>query len=175
MDWHGPTTDAVGGNNFLSSRLIQQENLATEEAKATLTQALLATGGGLFNHVGGKGVIEGDPNRETSVTPAWRQAVSHFVLTGSEASPADNTKEGYAHAMQRATELMQPLRDVTPNSGAYWNESDMNEPNWEHTFWGDNYAALKEIKAKYDPHRMFRVWNGVGGTRPETGSETADL
>ena len=72
MDWHGPTTDAVGGSNFLSSRLIQQENLATEEAKATLTQALLATGGGLFNHVGGKGVIEGDPNRETSVTPAWR-------------------------------------------------------------------------------------------------------
>ena len=99
MDWHGPTTDAVGGNNFLSSRLIQQENLATEEAKNALTQALLAAGGGLFNHIGGKGVIEGDPNRETSVTPAWRQAVSHFVLTGSEASPADNTKEGYAHAM----------------------------------------------------------------------------
>ena len=77
--------------------------------------------------------------------------------------------------MQRATELMQPLRDITPNSGAYWNESDMNEPNWEHAFWGDNYAALKEIKAKYDPHRMFRVWNGIGGTRPETGSESSEF
>ena len=106
MDWHGPTTDAVGGNSFLSSRLIQQENLASEEAKNALTQALLAAGGGLFNHVGGKGVIEGDPNRETSVTPAWRQAVSHFVLTGSASAPQVNTQEGYASAMQSATDLI---------------------------------------------------------------------
>ena len=44
--------------------------------------------------------------------------------------------------MEAATDLMQPLRDITPNSGAYWNESDMNEPNWEHTFWGEeNYEV----------------------------------
>lgn len=71
--------------------------------------------------------------------------------------------------------MIQPLREMTPNSGAYWNEADINEPNWEHAFWGDNYAELKKIKAKYDPNRMFRVWNGVGGTRPETGSEHVGL
>ena len=60
------------------------------------------------------------------------------------------------------------MRDITPGSGAYWNESDINEPDWEQTFWGENYQALKEIKAKYDPYRMFRVWNGIGGTRPES-------
>ena len=72
MDWHGPGTDAVGSSAFLSSRLIQVENLATEDAKSALLEAILATGGGLFNHIGGKGVIEGDPNGETSVSPAWR-------------------------------------------------------------------------------------------------------
>ena len=67
---------------------------------------------------------------------------------------------------------MQPLRDLTPNSGAYWNEASLDEPNWEKTFWGlANYQRLKEIKNKYDPNGMFRVWQGVGGTRPETGSE----
>ena len=52
-----------------------------------------------------------------------------------------------------------PLREVTPNSGAYWNEADMSEPNWEETFWGiQNYNKLKIIKQKYDPTGMFRVW-----------------
>ena len=65
---------------------------------------------------------------------------------------------------------MDPLRAVTPNSGAYWNEADIMEPNWEETFWGkDNYQRLKGIKNRYDPNGMFRVWQGIGGTRPETG------
>ena len=56
-----------------------------------------------------------------------------------------------------------------PDSGAYWNESDYYEPNWEQTFWGtENYQRLKTIKEKYDPNGMFRVWNGVGGLRAET-------
>ena len=174
MGWHGPNTDTVGGNQFLSSRLIQVENLATDESKDALTHALLESEAGLFNHIGGKGVIEADPFGETSVSTAWRQTVSHYVLTNGWATP-ENSKEGYRSAMEHATSSAQPLRDVTPNSGAYWNESDMNEPNWEHTFWGDNYATLKEIKQKYDPHGMFRVWNGVGGLRPETGSEINEL
>ena len=69
---------------------------------------------------------------------------------------------------------MNPLREISPNSGAYWNECDYLEPNWEEAFWGaDNYARLKTIKEEYDPTGMFRVWNGVGGLRPETGSELA--
>ena len=50
-------------------------------------------------------MIEGDPNGETSVTPAWRQAITHYVLTNAESAP-DETKESFSHAMQRATELM---------------------------------------------------------------------
>ena len=99
LSWHGPGTDSVGGTAFLSSRLIQLENFATEESKDALTDAILASGGGLFNHVAGKGVIEGDPNGETSVTPAWRQAVTHYVLTNAEAFPTAETKEDFSHTM----------------------------------------------------------------------------
>ena len=66
------------------------------------------------------------------------------------------------------------MREITPNSGAYWNECDYFEPDWEESFWGaDNFARLKSIKEEYDPTGMFRVWNGVGGLRPETGQTEA--
>ena len=49
--------------------------------------------------------------------------------------------------------------------------TDRYEPNWEASFWGEeNFAKLKAIKDKYDPNRVFQVWNGVGGLRPETKS-----
>ena len=54
---HGNGTDTVGGvGTFLSSRLIQTENLVTPEARQALTNAIVASGGGSFAHRGGKGV-----------------------------------------------------------------------------------------------------------------------
>ena len=74
----------------------------------------------------------------------------------------------------KGSESFTKLREVTPESGAYWNEADRYEPNWEQSFWGvDNYKKLKAIKQKYDPNGTFQVWNGVGGTRAETEDEPA--
>ena len=36
------------------------------------------------------------------------------------------------------------------------------EPDWQRSFWGDNYARLLQIKHKYDPGNLFRVHHGVG-------------
>lgn len=64
MEWHGNTTDPVGGSGFLVSRLIQEENINTPEAREQLVEALTAEGvfGGPFNFVGGKGVMDKDPD-----------------------------------------------------------------------------------------------------------------
>ena len=78
MDWHGDTTDMVGGNVLLGTRLIQTENIATPEAREELVDAILKTETGQFLLVASKGVQDGDPNGETSVTPAWRKAVLHY-------------------------------------------------------------------------------------------------
>ena len=76
----------------------------------------------------------------------------------------------------QASDQLTALRAITPNSGAYLSESNYYEPNWEQSFWGmDNYKKLKSIKQKYDPSGSFRVWNGVGGTRPETTDAPAHL
>lgn len=79
------------------------------------------------------------------------------------------TPSNWEFGFNAASHLVDPIREITPNSGAYWNEADRFEPNWEQSFWGiENYNRLKTIKEKYDPNGRFRVWNGIGGTRPET-------
>ena len=136
---------------------------------------MLPLGGGQWLITAGKGVHEADPNGNlTSVTPAWRKTVAHYVGGGDG---------GFNHGVLNSTEWINSavetsqsfteIRKVTPNSGAYWNEADRYEPNWEQSFWGtDNYKRLKVIKEKYDPTGMFRVWNGVGGLRAETSTFT---
>jgi len=86
MDWHGPDTDLVGSNSFLVSRLIQTENLDNPEALKETAKAMAAVptgmGYGLIHLVAGKGAMEADPDgTKTSVLPAWRKAVIHYVIT----------------------------------------------------------------------------------------------
>ena len=37
------------------------------------------------------------------------------------------------------------------------NETDYFEPDWQHSFWGENYPRLLAIKRKYDPRNLFRM------------------
>lgn len=42
-----------------------------------------------------------------------------------------------------------------------YNHHSVNEPNYEEAAWGDNYARLLDIKARYDPNHRFNVHHGV--------------
>jgi NAD(P)-dependent dehydrogenase (short-subunit alcohol dehydrogenase family) len=46
--------------------------------------------------------------------------------------------------------------------GSYVSESDFFEKDWQHSYWGSNYARLASVKKKYDPTGLFFVHNGVG-------------
>jgi hypothetical protein len=60
------------------------------------------------------------------------------------------------------TEEVQVLRDLTPTMGAYANEADPTEPNWQETFYGKHYPRLLSLKKQWDPHGVFWYKNGVG-------------
>jgi FAD/FMN-containing dehydrogenase len=63
---------------------------------------------------------------------------------------------------QFVTEVMDIIRAVAPDAGSYVNETDYHEPDWQRSFWSDNYPRLLEIKHTYDPGNLFRVHHGVG-------------
>ncbi|KAJ6494958.1 FAD-binding domain-containing protein [Mycena vulgaris] len=95
-----------------------------------------------------------------SVTPAWRTAVWHVVAgTGWT---FDTPPEIQSVLYSSITASIDPLRAITPSSGAYQNEADLHEPDFSTSFWGENYDRLLEIKDKYDPGHLLDCWNCVG-------------
>jgi hypothetical protein len=59
-----------------------------------------------------------------------------------------------AEAGRRAVgEVMDVIRAAAPDAGSYVNETDYHQPDWQRSFWGDNYARLLEIKHAYDPRQ----------------------
>jgi hypothetical protein len=54
------------------------------------------------------------------------------------------------------------LRAIAPAGGAYVSESNFFEEDWQHAYWGNNYARLASVKKKYDLEGLFFVHNGVG-------------
>lgn len=100
-------------------------------------------------------------NPPNSVFPAWRNAlIQQQLITNWNSTAPWATME--ADQQKMTTKLMPKLEAVTPGSGAYLNEADFQQPNWQDTFFGANYPKLKAIKAKYDPRGVFYILKGVG-------------
>jgi hypothetical protein len=59
-------------------------------------------------------------------------------------------------------EAVRGLRELAPDMGAYASEADPTEPNWQRTFYGENYARLLALKKHWDLHGVFWYKNGVG-------------
>jgi len=71
-------------------------------------------------------------------------------------------KRKNVYEKRRRVELKKNITDITPDSGAYFNEASRFEPKWQTTFFGSHYAQLKSIKKAYDPKDLFIVAEGVG-------------
>jgi FAD/FMN-containing dehydrogenase len=62
----------------------------------------------------------------------------------------------------RVQATMAELRAAAPDTGAYVNECDYFQTDWQRAFWGPNYPRLSEIKRRYDSDGLFTVHHGVG-------------
>ena len=58
--------------------------------------------------------------------------------------------------------IMPQLEAVTPGSGAYLNEADFQQRNWQKDFYGSKYKMLRRVKSKYDPNDLFYATTAVG-------------
>ncbi|KAI0389461.1 FAD/FMN-containing isoamyl alcohol oxidase MreA [Xylariaceae sp. FL0594] len=96
-----------------------------------------------------------------SVNPAWRGTLVESVIQlayNQTASIEDNKKV----QDQITYDLLPRLAELTPDGGAYLNEGDFQQPEWQRVFYGDNYQKLESIKDLYDPFHLFYGITAVG-------------
>lgn len=97
---------------------------------------------------------------DNAVLPAWRNTTLHTMQGQSWTDPANLTTMASARA--KLSELQLGWKAVTPGSGAYLGECDIEEVDWQESFYGANYKRLLKIKRKTDPWNLFWTKTGVG-------------
>jgi FAD/FMN-containing dehydrogenase len=96
-----------------------------------------------------------------AVFPVWRSALLHciFVKTWDFSIPRAEM-EAY---QTNLTEIVMPqIEAATPGGGAYLNEANFAQPDWQRVFYGSNYARLRDIKDTVDPLGVFYAQTAVG-------------
>jgi hypothetical protein len=107
-------------------------------------------------------------DRATAINPAVFDAAALVISASWEERaypgvPGHEPDAELARGGERAVaEAMDIIRAAAPGAGSYVNETDYHQADWQHAFWGGNYARLLEIKHAYDPGNLFRVHHGVG-------------
>jgi hypothetical protein len=101
-------------------------------------------------------------NSANSVLPAWRSALVHATLTTPWSFDPSQWNNMLANQNLMTNTIMPAIEAVTPGSGAYMNEANFQQPNFQENFFGCNYNSLLKIKRKYDPSGLFWATKGVG-------------
>ncbi|KJZ74711.1 hypothetical protein HIM_05828 [Hirsutella minnesotensis 3608] len=110
---------------------------------------------------GGLDVSRFGADGTNAVLPQWRESVANLclILPWSFEKPF----EVMAAEQDRITREIQPVIEAaTPGAGAYMNEADFQQPDFQETFYGANYPRLLEVKRRYDPRSTLYVRTGVG-------------
>lgn len=156
-------------NSRLVSRLVPRSNLADPTSQTFNTtmaaiRSFVEDGGYSFHSVDYAPTYEtaGYPGSDSAVSPHLRNAVMHMTGFDSRQYDASLSDELWKSSHARLNSYVQKLRDATPLSGAYMNEADVAEPNFQYSMYGDNYDRLLKIKKERDPWGLFYAVTGVG-------------
>lgn len=157
------STEVVGTWTYhTGSRLFPRANWADAAALAAQTAAVRAAvlAAGMTIGYNVRAAPNPSVSQDNAVNPAWRETLCHAMLGAvwaADAAPSD-----VAAANRRLTEQLQIWRDVSPGAGAYMSEADVNEPGFQHSFYGDNYEKLYALKQEVDPWGLLYAPTAVG-------------
>ncbi|KAI1080347.1 FAD-binding domain-containing protein [Whalleya microplaca] len=159
-----PVNSSTGGfwTFHTASRLFPVSNWDDAGKLAAQTAAIrssVETGGTLLGY-NIQPAINPAVNQTNAVNPAWRNTclfLMHAATWSQDATPAD-----IAAVNKELVDILQPWREASPGSGAYLNEADINEPDWQQAFYGSHYQYLYDLKRKYDPWGLMYAPTAVG-------------
>ncbi|KAL4744870.1 hypothetical protein BDW72DRAFT_212044 [Aspergillus terricola var. indicus] len=163
---------AYPNSQVQGNRLIPRSVLASNTSNAALTLALREIISNPSFYILGVGInVSAGASVPNAVFPGWRNAIASLEVIANwdyTASYAENTQ----HQTLVTKEYIPSLTAVTgPESGAYMNEADFQQPDFQSQFFGENYAALSAIKRKYDPQSLFYGNALVGSEEWVAGSD----
>ncbi|KAF8584809.1 FAD-binding domain-containing protein [Ramaria rubella] len=152
-----PIPIPVGIPFIVSSRLIPSRAFGTSDSQEELVNATMEMSTNApVSFVQATAPFDFKGHGQTSVTPAWRTALWHF--TAASTWPFNASLETRKGAVGQLSRAFDTFRRIYPESGAYFNEADIHEPDHQTAFWGNNYPELIAIKTKYDPHNILTCW-----------------
>ncbi|OQD81210.1 hypothetical protein PENANT_c029G10283 [Penicillium antarcticum] len=157
--------DTTGLQMRLGSRLISRSFF--ESGNSTqLTKGLSSLSYGPGEAVVGALVAGGQVSRnrdiESGLNPAWRDAIVHVIIARFISTEL-SFEEQEAVASNITKYDVPMLRSLEPGKmGAYGNEADADEVDFQESFWGENYPRLLDIKKSRDPNNLFIARKGVG-------------
>ncbi|KAK5174977.1 uncharacterized protein LTR77_000113 [Saxophila tyrrhenica] len=148
----------AGISGKLGSRLLDKKALTSDMAKLkaslrTSTPVPWSILGHLVAGAGTHSPPDGIPGSSNAVGPGWRKAYAHVVLPRTWTPLNDTQKITASDDLRNAR--VEALRQLAPDTGAYVNEVDPTEPEWQDTLYGDQYSRLLEAKSKWDPTGVF--------------------
>ncbi|WEW56366.1 hypothetical protein PRK78_001809 [Emydomyces testavorans] len=157
--------DETGTASIIGSRLISRKFFESKDGPSNLISMLQKLkhepGVPVFGHLVAGGQVAKNRDIEIALNPAWRKALVHVVVSRGWSKDTPLTEQ---RAIQsNLTNVEVPLlKNLEPDMGAYVNEADANEKDFQESFWGSNYGRLYGLKKKWDPRGLFIVRAGVG-------------
>jgi hypothetical protein len=152
----GTTSDGqLGRDTFIAKSVV-----ATTALSGNATAALVDGVGSVIGRsdIGGAAVLlDSLGGAVARVAPSdtafvHRNAFAIAQLYGSwDAAAPPSVVDATTAWVRQLHATVRPLA----GSGAYVNYADPDLTDWEDAYWGANYARLRQVKAKYDPDRLF--------------------
>lgn len=143
------------GSRLIPRSVLENNNNALQAVLQNLTAHGVIMVGSSANYAKPAGAAS------NAVFPVWRTTTVHLQI-GTVWNNTAPWSQMVADQKTITNEYVPQLTAVTPNSGAYMNEGDFQQPNFQQTFFGSNYNTLLSIKKKYDPNSLFYGLRLVG-------------
>ncbi|KAG6006898.1 hypothetical protein E4U21_006617 [Claviceps maximensis] len=158
------TKDAaiVGESTLINTRLMPAAVFCSSALKRNLKKHIsdIVNAGGLpYVPVSGTHLYKGT-TEATSVNPAWRTALWEYggVAVWTWNSTLAERKAVVKEMQKQHAEFLA----LTPGGGAYRNEANPFNSNWQVDNFGAPYEKLLKVKRKYDPRGLLKCRHCVG-------------
>ena len=166
---------AAPANSYFASRLFPRANWDNATIYNTTFAAIRATteAGFVFHGVNfwTPLSVAGYPGSGNAIADHWRGAIMHADVFADALDLTQTTPEEFREDHARLEAVMDGIREATPAGGAYVNEADVLEPEWQATFFGDKYKRLALVKRERDPWGLFWAVKLPGSERWEVEDE----